>query len=77
MRELKLSIDDTINAVYHLFQSVDILSVVSQQFVVFFNGPYESVARRGLELARVDFSGKLEERAGVFAKVVDVEHGLE
>lgn len=36
----------------------------------------EAVAGRGLEVARVDFAGKVEEGLGVDAKVVDGEHGL-
>ena len=39
-------------------------------------GTDEPVARRGLELTRVDLTGELEERTRIFPEVVDVEHGL-
>ena len=39
--------------------------------------PDEFMTWRRLELTRVDLSGELEERPGILAEVIDVEHGLE
>jgi hypothetical protein len=62
--------------VRHLFQRVNVLRVVPEQGTVLLDALDEAVARRRLELARVDLARKLEERARVLPEVVDVEHGL-
>jgi hypothetical protein len=43
---------------------------------VFFDTLDEPVARRRLELTRINFARKFEKWPGVLLKVVDVEHGL-
>ena len=49
----------------HLLQSINVLRVVPQQLALPLYSPDELVAWRGLELTRVNLSGKLEERPGV------------
>lgn len=61
---------------FYLFKRIDVLRVVPEQLILLFKVANESVAGGGLELARVDLAGKLEERARVPPEIVDVEHRL-
>ena len=53
----------------HLLQSVNILGVVPQQLALPLHRPDELVAGGGLELTRVNLSGKFEERPGILPTV--------
>ena len=53
----------------HLLQGVDVLGVVPQQLPRALHRPDELVAGRGLELARINLSGKFEERARIFSEI--------
>ena len=60
----------------NLLQSVNVLGVVPQELPMFFYGSDEPVARRRLELTRVNLPGEFEEGPRIFPEVVDVEHSL-
>ena len=70
-----MTLDNLLNP-SHLLESVNVLGVVPQQLSLPLHGMDELVAGGRLELARVNLTGKLEERPGILPEVVDVEHGL-
>lgn len=58
----------------HLLQRVDVLRVVAQQSALLFEGSDESMGRRRVELAGIDFTGEFVKRSWIVGEVADVEH---
>ena len=70
-----MTLDDVLNA-RHLFQRVDVLGVIPQQFLPALQRSNKLVTRRGLELTRVNLTGELEERPGIFLEIMNIKHRL-
>lgn len=74
--ERAVAFDDVFNA-SDLFECINILGIISQQFLVFFQHFDEPVTGARLELPGVDFPSEFEKRTRILAEVIDVEHCLE
>ena len=70
-----MTLDDVFNA-RHLFERVNVLGVIPEQFPAGLHTPDKLVTRGGLELTRVNLTGELEEGPGVLLEVVNIEHRL-